>query len=116
MYFIDQEKCTGCRLCIRSCLVGAISVENRKAEIDADKCTNCGACLNVCPFGAIYADLDSQPVSPESQGQGSPDSRFGFWQGHQRPFGFGMGRGLGRGMGRGFGRGHGKGGGGGGYR
>jgi len=116
MYYIDQEKCTGCRLCIRSCSVGAITIENRKAKIDADKCTSCGACLDTCPFGAIYTDSDSKPVSPTKSGQMLPDSRFGFGSSPQRGFGYGMGRGFGRGMGRGFGRGPGRGGGGRGYR
>jgi len=52
---IINEKCTGCKLCVKSCPFGAIAVEaaSKKAAIDLDKCNLCGACIESCKFNAI---------------------------------------------------------------
>ncbi|MFH1854062.1 MAG: electron transfer flavoprotein subunit alpha [Candidatus Omnitrophota bacterium] len=50
---VINEKCTGCRLCVKACPFSAIDVKNKKAIIDLDKCTLCGACIEACKFDAI---------------------------------------------------------------
>jgi len=50
---IINEKCVGCKLCIKFCPFGAIEVVNKKAVIDLNKCTLCGACIESCKFDAI---------------------------------------------------------------
>jgi Fe-S-cluster-containing hydrogenase component 2 len=116
MYYIDNEKCTGCRICVDRCPVGAISVESRKAKIDKNKCTNCGECVNTCPLGAIYSGSDSVHDYSRDKGQMLPNYPFGFGQGMRHGLGVGMGRGIGRGMRRGFRMGRGRSGAGRGYR
>jgi len=49
---VIEEKCNGCRLCVRACPFGEISVEEKLAVI-GDGCTLCGACVPACKFGAI---------------------------------------------------------------
>ena len=51
---IDEEKCTGCGLCIPSCAEGALKIVDGKAKLINDKyCDGLGACLGECPEGAI---------------------------------------------------------------
>ena len=51
---IDQEKCTGCELCIPECPEGAIQIIDGKARLVSDLfCDGLGACLGHCPEGAI---------------------------------------------------------------
>ena len=51
---IDQEKCTGCGLCIPNCPEGAIQIIDNKARLISDLfCDGLGACLGYCPKGAI---------------------------------------------------------------
>ena len=51
---IDCERCTGCGLCVESCLFDAIAcAPERKAVVHADRCTLCGACVKICPVSAI---------------------------------------------------------------
>ena len=51
---IDEEKCTGCGLCIIACAEGAIEIVDGKARLLSDKyCDGLGACLGECPEGAI---------------------------------------------------------------
>jgi Pyruvate/2-oxoacid:ferredoxin oxidoreductase delta subunit len=51
---IDEEKCTGCELCIPACAEGALKIVDGKAKLVSDKyCDGLGACLGECPQGAI---------------------------------------------------------------
>ncbi len=51
---INEEKCTGCGLCISSCAEGALKIVDGKAKLASDKyCDGLGACLGECPEGAI---------------------------------------------------------------
>lgn len=51
---IDEEKCTGCGLCIPNCAEGALQIVNGKAKLVKDiYCDGLGACLGHCPEGAI---------------------------------------------------------------
>lgn len=52
---IDQQKCTGCALCIPNCPEGAIQIIDGKARMISDlMCDGLGACLGHCPEGAIH--------------------------------------------------------------
>ncbi|MDD3647289.1 MAG: ATP-binding protein [Candidatus Dojkabacteria bacterium] len=51
---IDESKCTGCGLCVRSCKSAAMFQAGRKIPtINEDLCSSCGVCWNICPSGAI---------------------------------------------------------------
>ena len=60
----DQERCTACCTCAKSCPQGNISIETkvrpdntREAiafEIDHGRCMFCGLCVESCPFDAIH--------------------------------------------------------------
>jgi len=51
---IDEEKCTGCGLCILACAEGALKIVDGKAKLFSDKyCDGLGACIGECPQGAI---------------------------------------------------------------
>ncbi len=50
--------CIGCKICMKNCEYGAISVENNLAYIDYSKCTNCGKCAQVCPVKVIRIQQD----------------------------------------------------------
>jgi NADH:ubiquinone oxidoreductase subunit F (NADH-binding)/NAD-dependent dihydropyrimidine dehydrogenase PreA subunit/(2Fe-2S) ferredoxin len=53
--FINEEKCTGCGVCIKSCPQDAITGEKKKPhKIDQGICIKCGICEDVCKFDAIY--------------------------------------------------------------
>ena len=60
---IDEEKCTGCGLCIPNCHEGAIRIVNGKARLISDNsCDGLGACLGHCPEGAItIEERDAEP-------------------------------------------------------
>jgi ferredoxin len=51
---IDNDRCTGCGLCIPNCPEGAIQLIDGKARLISDLfCDGLGACLGHCPEGAI---------------------------------------------------------------
>jgi len=93
----DNNKCTGCATCAKTCPQGAIRVatsvyleENKyqvdNFEVDTGYCIQCGLCVEVCPYEALYmgysyerakyrrGDLvqsnEMLPASPERQRSG----------------------------------------------
>ena len=53
-YKVDEEKCTGCMVCLKNCPVKAISGERKKVHfIDQEICTKCGVCFSKCKFESI---------------------------------------------------------------
>jgi ferredoxin len=54
---IDEEKCTGCGLCIPNCPEGAIQLIDGKARLISDLfCDGLGACIGHCPEDAITVE------------------------------------------------------------
>lgn len=53
---LDQEKCTGCKMCVEVCPHNVFKMNNKKAEIiNKGYCMECGACEKNCPVAAINA-------------------------------------------------------------
>jgi ferredoxin len=54
---IDEEKCTGCGLCIPNCPEGALQLIDGKARLISDLfCDGLGACIGHCPEDAISVE------------------------------------------------------------
>ncbi len=52
---INEDICSGCKMCISVCPYGAIDYneEDEIAEVTDVLCKGCGSCASVCPSGAI---------------------------------------------------------------
>ncbi|AFL95614.1 indolepyruvate ferredoxin oxidoreductase, alpha subunit 2 [Thermococcus cleftensis] len=55
IYQVNEEKCTGCKICINAYGCPAIywDAETGKAKVDELMCWGCGGCAQVCPFDAF---------------------------------------------------------------
>lgn len=76
---INEEKCTGCGVCIPDCPEGALQIIDGKARLISDLfCDGLGACIGTCPEGAISViEREAAPYDEKSvmenivrQGQG----------------------------------------------
>ncbi len=81
---IDEEKCTGCGLCIPNCAEGALQIVDGKAKLMSERfCDGLGACLGHCPEDAITViereaeDFDEKAVEvhlhKQKQAQPKPE-------------------------------------------
>ncbi len=65
-YYIDAEKCIGCRRCSKVCPVDAISGEKKEPHvIDQEKCTQCAACFDACPAKVSAVQVVSEGLPEE---------------------------------------------------
>jgi len=55
---IDSAKCTGCKICLESCPVGAIGLGQERLVFDYKKCILCLCCHEFCPSGAISIEAN----------------------------------------------------------
>ena len=51
-YAVSCRHCTD-PICVRSCISGALHIEEGVICIDHDKCVGCLTCVLVCPYGAV---------------------------------------------------------------
>jgi ferredoxin len=56
-----QVGCIACGICVRTCPVNAIAIENNLARIDHGKCIVCGLCVKKCPTDAIFDYIPTRP-------------------------------------------------------
>lgn len=63
---IDEEKCSGCGLCVSACHEGAIGMADGKAKLlREDYCDGLGDCLPACPMNAISFEEREAPAYDE---------------------------------------------------
>ncbi|UCE18682.1 MAG: 4Fe-4S binding protein [Gemmatimonadota bacterium] len=96
---IDEEKCSGCGLCMPACPEGAIQIIDGKARLISDMyCDGLGACLGECPEDALkivereaeefdeeamkahLKKMEEEQQRPDQNFSGCPGSRVMEWR------------------------------------
>jgi heterodisulfide reductase subunit A len=68
---INEDNCSGCRICNNLCPFGAIDflTEEKVSKVNAVLCKGCGTCVAACPAGAITgAHFSNDQVLAEMEG------------------------------------------------
>lgn len=45
-------------ICVKSCISGALSIEDGVIKIDKSKCVDCYTCIMACPYGVLMPNED----------------------------------------------------------
>lgn len=73
---IDEEKCTGCGICVTACHEGAIDIIDGKAKLVREHyCDGLGDCLPACPENAISFEEREAPAYDHAAVMASKNSR-----------------------------------------
>ena len=59
MPVVDEQRCTGCKICWFYCPEAAIKMVDGIAKINYDYCKGCGICANECPVNAIKMEREA---------------------------------------------------------
>jgi indolepyruvate ferredoxin oxidoreductase alpha subunit len=56
---VEQDKCTGCRACLKvACMALGLNAsdanEKQKVRVDPNVCNGCGVCMQMCKFDAMH--------------------------------------------------------------
>ncbi|MCJ7649339.1 MAG: 4Fe-4S binding protein [Candidatus Lokiarchaeota archaeon] len=65
---VDEEKCTGCRICEDVCPMDAIIIINEVSHINRERCIGCGVCVSNCPSEAIHLRDKEEKITPPEDG------------------------------------------------
>jgi ferredoxin-type protein NapH len=60
---VERDRCTGCNICARNCMTGAIKMVDQVAVVDQLSCMSCHECVDVCDWHAI----DWLTLPPDNQ-------------------------------------------------
>lgn len=68
MIKIDEEKCTGCGLCVPGCSEGALKVVDGKAKLVSETyCDGLGDCIGECPEDALtIVEVAAEDFNPDA--------------------------------------------------
>lgn len=57
-----EDNCTLCGICVETCPVHALAIDDDRLSIDLHKCIGCGHCVSACPEAALHMQLrEKQP-------------------------------------------------------
>ncbi|MCK5130928.1 MAG: electron transfer flavoprotein subunit alpha [Candidatus Sabulitectum sp.] len=48
-----KDSCTGCGICVKTCPVQALSINDMKKAVVSEECTLCSICIDSCPFESL---------------------------------------------------------------
>ena len=67
---VERNRCTGCNVCARNCMTGAIKMVDRIAVVDQHSCMSCHECVDVCDWHAIDWVSVPRTVEPKRKKKG----------------------------------------------
>ena len=68
---VNEEKCSGCRICAHLCPYNAVSfdAEKKVSLVNEALCKGCGTCVAACPSGAITGShFTTEQIMAEIEG------------------------------------------------